>query len=142
MVSIEQLENVKKGVFLHGAWKSEKEVEGVNYTKVSNGRVKFAKYRNLKVVIAKQSEKADNGEVEKPKANNKEWIITDVLFKNTKTGNLLVQLCTTGARARCKYYANGIEITKSEYESVIKPQNNGEVPPVFSVKLENLIEIK
>lgn len=139
-MTIEKLQTIKKGVYHNATWKSEKVVENVNYTKVSNGRVKLAKYKNLKVVIAKQSEKAPM-EIEN-KTNNKQWLIDDVLFKNTKTGNLLVQLCTTGSKTKSKYYANGVEITKSEYESVIKPNTNGVVPPVFSVKLENLIDIK
>ena len=137
-MTIEKLKNVKKGVYHNATWKSEKVVESVNYTKVSNGRIKLAKYKNLKVVIAKQSEKAPMETTNI--TNNKQWIIEDVLFQNTKTGNLLVQLCTTGAKAKCKYYANGVQITKEEYESVIKPNTNG-VPPVFSVKLENLIDI-
>ena len=139
-MKIEELQNVKKGVYHNATWKSEKVVDSVNYTKISNGRIKFAKYKNLKIVIAKQSEKAPMETTNT--TSNKQWLIEDVLFFNTKTNNYLVQLCTTGSKTKSKYYANGVEITKSEYESVIKPNANGVVPPVFSVKLENLIDIK
>ena len=58
---------------------------------------------------------------------------------NTNTGNHLVTLGTTKHKTKSVYYANGQEITKEEYESVVKSNHNDTL--IFNVKIENLISI-
>ena len=126
-----QNKNLRHGVFHKASWKSEKVVNGVEYTKVSNGVVRIVKYRNIKQVKAKLSVKAPS---------SKQWLIEDLLSYNQNTGNYLVSLGTTHIKPSSKYYVNGKEVNKEEYEMVIKPNTNDSV--IFSVKLENLISIE
>ena len=129
-----QNKNLKHGIYHKAQWQSIKSINGNEYKKVSNGIVRVVKYSNLKVVKAKLSEQA-------PKTESKtQWLIEDLLFFNENTKNYLVRLGTTNHKAKSKYYVNGNEVSKEDFENVVKP--NGGNQPVFSVKLENLISIE
>lgn len=129
------INNLPKGQFVNATWRS-----GNNgYEKRSNGVVRLVKYGNIKGVVVKG------------KVNNNETIDTECpyIYHNSKTKTITIQLSTIkGMKATCKYYYNGIEITKQQYEMVNKPRKpqldpNGKPieKVVFRVKLENLLSI-
>ena len=64
----------------------------------------------------------------------------NILYYNKNTKNHLVQLATTKVKAKSKYYLNGVEVSKADYEALV-PQRNNEDIKVFRVKLDNLIKL-
>lgn len=120
---------VKKGKFTHLKWCSSKTINGVEYKKVSSGKVRFVAYGNIKGVVVA-------GKVN----TNEQCLIPSVLYYNTKTNNYYVQVATTNTKiANQKFYINGVETDKATYQTMVKPSNHNS--PVFRIKLENLLEL-
>lgn len=133
-----QNKNLKHGVYHKATWRSSKTINGVEYTKVSNGVIRIVHYGNIKEVKAKLSEKAP---MEQTKQNTtKQWVIKDLLSFNTNTQKYSVQFGTTNIKPQSTCYANGVEISRDEYDMVIAPKSKDK-SPIFNVLLENVISI-
>lgn len=118
----------KKGQFTKATWQSVKVIKGIECRKVSNGVIRFVQYSHIKGVNVAN------------KANpNQECLIDNALYYNAKTNNYLVRFATTTIKPHSKYYLNGEEVSKEEFEKIKAPSNV--VSPVFNVLLENLIEL-
>ena len=118
----------KKGQFTKATWQSVSIVNGIECKKVSNGVVRFVQYGHIKNVVVV-------GKVN----TNESCLIANTLYYNAKTNNYLVQLATTENKPHCKYYLNGEEVSKEDFEKVKAPRQNSQASPVFRVKLENLL---
>lgn len=121
---------IKKGQFTKATWQSVKVIEGIECKKISSGVIRLVKYANIKNVVVA-------GKVN----TNEQCLITNILYYNAKTQNYLVQLATTEVKPHCKYYLNGVEVSKEEFEKINPPKQHLQQNPVFRVKLENLLEI-
>ena len=120
---------IKKGQFTKAKWQSAKQVNGVEYKKVSQGVVRFVQYAHIK------------GVQPQGKANpNDNAIIPSALYHNANTGSWLVQMATTNVRAKCKYFVNGNEVDKATFEQGVPPRQSAPTT-IFRVKLENLLEV-
>lgn len=137
-MELKELQNkqIKRGVYHKATWKSVKVINGVEYTKVSNGVIRIVDYHNIKEVKAKLSEKAPTT---KKTNTNKQWIIKDLLSFNTNTQRYSVQFGTTKVKPHSTCYANGVEISRQDYDMVIAPSKDKN--PIFNVLLENVISI-
>lgn len=120
----------KKGQFTKAKWQNIKVINGIECKKVSNGVVRFVQYSHIKGVVV----------VGKVNANES-CLIANTLYYNAKTNNYLVQLATTETKPHCKYYLNGEEVSKEDFEKVKAPSKNFQGNPVFKVKLQDLLEI-
>ena len=126
---LSQVKKIKRGTFQSATWQSVKVVNGIECKKVSNGVVRLVPYSHIKGVVLRG--KVNPNEVQ---------LIDNILYYNKNTKNHLVQLATTKVKAKSKYYLNGVEVTKSDYEALV-PQRNNEDIKVFRVKLDNLIKL-
>lgn len=123
---LQKFNGIRKGAFVKATWKSEKQVNGVQCEKVSNGVVRFVKYANIKGVVVKGVN------------NGTSAIINDTLYQ-ASNGNYLVQFGKTNIKAKSIYKINGVVVDKKTYETMVKPNKNDS--PIFRVKLENLISL-
>lgn len=120
-----------KGTFTKAMWKSEKIINGETFTKETTGVVRFVKYANIQGVEVKG--KANPNEI-----TLDQWCF---LIQNQKTGNINIQVATTNHKTHSKYYRNGKEIDKQEYETFVKPQTNKAPLVVFRININNLISL-
>lgn len=123
----------RKGAFTKVMYKSEKVVNGITYTKFSNMVVRFGiNYANIKGVIVKGYK------------NPNETTINDYGIKyNANTNNTCIKAYTTNNpkhKSKSVYYANGNEISKSEYENAIKPRTSN-ATVVLNLNIDNIIKI-
>ena len=131
--------NYRKGTLTKATWKSETIVNGETMVKVSSGVVRFVNYGNTKKAKAKAT-------INQPKKTNTNTIeiIKDILTYNQNTNNYLVKLFVSQnplAKVKTIYTRNGIEITKEEFETIVKPKNYGEIDLMFIKKLEDIISL-
>lgn len=125
--------NYKMGTYTKAKWKSESVVNGDTFTKITESVVRFISYGSVKITTTTNN---------KPNTNKVE-IIKNVCYYNKNTNNLLVHLYTTknpNQRTKTTYYCNGVEISKSEYESNVKV-NGGKVDLMFAKKLQDIISL-
>jgi hypothetical protein len=137
-MNLQQLQNYvsthKKGTYTKAQWKSEKVVNGDTYTKVSNGTIRFVSYESAKKPTTSTSTR---------KTNTIE-IIKDICYLNTNTNNYLVYMYVIKndtIKTKTSYYKNGIEITKVEYETIVKPNTNKPIDLMFMKKLQDIITL-
>ncbi len=132
-MELSNLKNViptfKKGTFIKAQWQSEKVIDSDTYTKKTNGVVRLVCYGHIKDVEVK-------GRVNE----NEIVIIPNILYHNNKTGKDYIQFATTTIKPMVKYYLNGVEIDKVQYEQAIPPKNR-KASPVFRLAIENLISL-
>ena len=121
---------IKRGAFTKASWQSVAQVNGDEYQKVSQGVVRFVRYGAIKGVVVKG------------KANpNETSPLPNALFHNSNTGSWLVQFATTTIKPKVKYFINGEEVGKSQFELGVKPKKSSQDSPVFRVRLENVLSL-
>lgn len=122
----------KKGTYTKAQWKSTKVVEGQTYEKVSNGVVRFVSYNSVK--------KTTNTTKSNP---NQITIIENVCFYNSKTNNHLIHLYVSKNakhKTKTRYYLNGAEISKQDYENKVK-SSKGTIDLMFTKNLNDIISL-
>lgn len=127
--TVTKVNGIKKGVFTKETHQSITMVNGVEYKKITNGVVRFVKYANIKGVNATG------------KTNPNETMVSAFIYHNSNTKCDYLQMATTKHHSKVKYYRNGVEITKAEYETATKAKPSTNKPVVFRVKLENLLSL-
>lgn len=120
-----------QGTFTKAMWKSEKVINGKTFTKTTKGVVRFVKYANIKGVEVKGKHNCNEITLDK-------W---SYIVQNANTGNINIQIATTTIKSHSKYYCNGVEIDKSEYEQSVKPRSSQAPLVVFRVNIKNLISL-
>lgn len=115
----EKILKAKKGVFHHMEWQSLTTINGSEYQKISSGSVRLGNYYH----IAHKEQPSD---------------YEDTIIKVNKSGVEYVQFFTTGKAPKVKYFLNGNEISKEEYETNV-PANGGKVGIMFSKHLSDII---
>lgn len=121
------LSNIKKGKF---ATIHYQKVNG-DYLKETEKTIRFVAYENIKGVQVKN------------KANANDNYVSDFIIYNSNTQKYYLMVATTNTpyKAQVKYYKNGVEITKEEYEMENKPRKSYGPSPVFKLHIEDIISI-
>ena len=120
-----------KGQYVNITYKS---IQG-HYEKVTNTRTRLINYYNMKEV-------KEAGITPSEPKENIETLIPHILTYNKKTGNYLLHVYKTYNKKhtrKCKYYKDGIEISKEEYLANTKPHTGDS--PVITINLKNLISL-
>lgn len=145
------IKNIRNGSFFKVNYKSSVPVKS-EYKKEGIEAVKFVlcvartgvKYNNIASVIEKKSR--EDYVPPKPKADNKVWIQADKLYTNTNTNLDYFRLgCASAVKSKVVYKAfnkDGKEIPFDKNFAINSYwNNNNEKPPVFDVKVDNIISI-
>lgn len=121
------LSKIKKGSY---ATIHYQKVNG-EYTKDTEKTIRFVEYSHISSVQVKG------------KANTNDSYVSDFIIynKNTNKHYLMVATTNTPYKAQVKYYKNGMEITKDEYETENKPRKYYGPSPVFKLFIEDIISI-
>lgn len=117
-----KLANAKKGVYHHMEWKSETTINGITYTKVSKGSVRFINYYK---------------KTGKPQPSDYQ----DIIIRVNKKGEEYAQFYTTGKAPRVRYYRNNRTITKANYDKVVQPKNE-QITLMFNKHLTDIIAFR
>lgn len=123
-----KLNTIKKGTITRVHYITTKG----NYTKETETCVRFVKYANIKgVQVAGKTN---------PNETNK---IAEFVIYNQKTDKYYLQMATikTNHKAQVKYYYNGNEITKQEYDLANPPRPNNQPLVVFRKDIADIISI-
>ena len=117
-----KLANAKRGVYHHMEWKSETIINGITYTKVSKGSVRFINYYK---------------KTGKPQPSTYQ----DIIIRVNKQGEEYAQFFTTGKAPQVKYYRNNRAITKANYDKNVQPKPS-QVDLMFSKHLTDIIAFR
>ena len=129
------LKNYKKGTYTKVQWKTETNVNGVVYVKISKGVCRFCSYNG----VAKKTPTT----TETAKPSNTITLIKDICYFNTNTQNTLVYIFSSKNKKhsiKTAYYVNGKEISKQEYENNVKVKKSN-ISIMFTKKLQDIISI-
>lgn len=145
------IKNIRNGSFFKMSYSTNVPVKAC-YKKVGIEVVKNVsciartgvKYNNIASVIAKKSD--PNYVAPAPRANNKEWIINNKIYKNTNTNTDYFRIgCPSATKSKVNYTAYDVNGNKIPFDKdfIIDSYwaNKNEKPPVFDVKIDNVIEI-
>jgi len=100
-----------------------------DYTKETETLVRFVPYAHI------------NGVEVKGKENPNESKDSEFIIYNAKTGKHYLQMATfkrANGKAKVKYYYQGNEITKEEYEMANPPRPSSQVPVVFRKDIKDI----
>lgn len=126
--------------------KAEFKKTGINLVKFTEKIVRTGiNYNNIQAVINKKS--SPDYVEPSPKQNNKEWLVSNKLFYNTKTEGYYARfgICN-GSKSKTKYVAydangNEIEFDKNYARDSYWDKPNKEIPQVFDLKIDNILSI-
>jgi len=104
-----------------------------DYTKETKTLVRFVKYANIKGVVV-----AGKTNPNETKDNESEFIIYNA---NTNKHYLQMSTIDTNHKAEVKYYYQGQEITKAEYEMANPPRPSKQPLVVFRKDIADIISI-
>ena len=104
-----------------------------DYTKETQTNVRFVKYANINGVQAK-------GQVNPNETKNN---VSEFIIYNAKTNKHYLQMATikTNHKAQVKYFFQGNEITKAEYDLANPPRPNTQPLVVFRKDIADIISI-
>lgn len=104
-----------------------------DYTKETQTRVRFVPYANIKGVEVKG----------KSNPNETKDSTNEFIIYNSKTNKYYLQIATikTKGKAKVKYYYQGKEITKAEYDLANPPRPNTQPLVVFRKDIADIISI-
>jgi hypothetical protein len=131
---IETIKTIKNGTFTVLNYQSETVKGGNNYLKVTTMVVRIGvEYKNTKYAINKDT----SGELK-----GKVWYLYKYILEG-KTDYLLRVYPSNNPhhRAKSKYYCNGKEITKEEYNKALNKKSSSNPIPCFDVKIKNVISL-
>ena len=145
------LKNKRNGAWFKVNYRSEVPVkaafkkQGINVVKFTENLVRTGiAYEHINTVIKKKN--APDYVAPAPRANNKEWVINNKLFYNTKTDTYYARFgFCNGHKAKVFYKAyndEGKEIAFDKDYAIDSYWNKGsDVPSVFDLKVDNVISI-
>ena len=124
-----KMETIRKGAITNVHYITKKG----DYTKETKTLVRFVKYANIKGVQVA-------GKVNPNETKNQ---VSEFLIYNAKTDKWYLQMATikTNHKAQVKYYYNGNEITKAEYDMANPPRPNAQPLVVFRKDINDIIDI-
>lgn len=131
---IETIKTIKNGTFTILNYQSETAKGENNYLKVTTMVVRIGvEYKNTKYAINKDT----SGELK-----GKVWYLYKYILEG-KTDYLLRVYPSNNPhhRAKSKYYCNGKEITKEEYNKALNKKPSSNAIPCFDVKIKNVISL-
>ena len=122
--------SIKLGVMYKVNYITYGKVEG--YSKETTTTIRFVEYAHLQGV-----------EIKGKPNKNENYIVDNILLYNSNTNNYYFRFETieTPYKAKVKYYYNGIEITKEEYEKVNPPRKSNTPLKTFIKKIQDIKSI-
>ena len=104
-----------------------------DYTKETKTLVRFVKYANIKGVVV----------VGKTNPNETKDDASEFIIYNSNTNKHYLQISTidTGAKAQVRYYYQGNEITKEQYDLANPPRPSKQPLVVFRKDIADIISI-
>lgn len=131
---LKAIENIKKGKYTKITYQSETLKNGNVYSKITTMVVRLGiEYNHTSYAINKDT----TGELK-----GKTWIMYSYLLQG-KTDILLrvYNSLSPKHRAKSKYYCNGKEITKEEYNNGLNKKSSNNFTPCFDIKIKNIIAL-
>lgn len=128
------IENIKRGKYTRITYQSETPRNGNIYLKITTMVVRLGiEYKNTN--YAKQKDTTGS-------LKGKTWVTYGYILQG-KT-DLLLRVYNSFSpkhRAKSKYYCNGKEITKEEYNDGVKKTSSNNIIPCFDIKIKNVIAL-